>query len=100
LGVVEQERLCRSRMGLAKGPPTDIFPASCATTSTGRRESSSKREKEIFPRLADGIAIKEVAEKLCISSKTVEFHKYNVMEKTRYQFPGRTRPDRHQEQAD
>jgi DNA-binding NarL/FixJ family response regulator len=72
--VVEQEWLCRSRMGLAKGPPTDILPASCATTSTGRRESSSKREKEIFPRSADGIAIKEVAEKRCISSKTVEFH--------------------------
>jgi DNA-binding NarL/FixJ family response regulator len=31
--------------------------------------------------LADGISIKEIADKLCITHKTVESHKYNIMEK-------------------
>ena len=41
----------------------------------------SIREKEVFPLLADGESIKEIAERLCISPKTVETHKYNIMEK-------------------
>jgi DNA-binding NarL/FixJ family response regulator len=41
----------------------------------------SIREKEVFPLLADGKTIKEIAERLCISPKTVETHKYNIMEK-------------------
>ncbi len=43
--------------------------------------SLSSREKEIFPLLADGMSIKEIAHRLCISPKTVETHKYNIMEK-------------------
>jgi len=39
------------------------------------------REKEIFALLADGLAPKEIANRLCISPKTVETHKYNIMEK-------------------
>jgi DNA-binding NarL/FixJ family response regulator len=41
----------------------------------------SIREKEVFPLLADGKSIKEIAQRLCISPKTVETHKYNIMEK-------------------
>jgi DNA-binding NarL/FixJ family response regulator len=41
----------------------------------------SIREKEVFPLLADGKSIKEIAERLYISPKTVETHKYNIMEK-------------------
>jgi DNA-binding NarL/FixJ family response regulator len=41
----------------------------------------SKRELEIFKALADGRTVKEVAEKLYISPRTVETHKYNVMKK-------------------
>jgi DNA-binding NarL/FixJ family response regulator len=41
----------------------------------------SVREKEVFPLLADGKSIREIAERLCISPKTVETHKYNIMEK-------------------
>jgi len=41
----------------------------------------SIREKEVFPLLADGKSIKEIAERLSISPKTVETHKYNIMEK-------------------
>jgi len=41
----------------------------------------SFREKEVFILLADGESIKEIADTLCISPKTVESHKYNIMEK-------------------
>jgi len=43
--------------------------------------SLSAREKEIFPLLADGKSIKEIAGHLYISPKTVESHKYSIMEK-------------------
>ena len=41
----------------------------------------SIREKEVFVLLADGYTPKEIAQRLCISPKTVESHKYNIMEK-------------------
>jgi RNA polymerase sigma factor (sigma-70 family) len=39
------------------------------------------REREVFALLADGLTPKEIANRLCISQKTVETHKYNIMEK-------------------
>ncbi len=39
------------------------------------------REKEVFALLADGLMPKEIAKRLCISPKTIESHKYNIMEK-------------------
>ncbi|MCA1793132.1 MAG: response regulator transcription factor [Desulfobacteraceae bacterium] len=39
------------------------------------------REKEVFTLLADGLIPKEIAERLCISPKTIETHKYNIMHK-------------------
>ncbi|NLD36961.1 MAG: response regulator transcription factor [Desulfatiglans sp.] len=45
--------------------------------------SLSLREQEVFKNLAEGMSIKEIADKLFISPKTVESHKYNVMEKLR-----------------
>jgi RNA polymerase sigma factor (sigma-70 family) len=39
------------------------------------------REKEIFVLLADGLTPKEIADRLHISPKTVETHKYNIMAK-------------------
>jgi len=41
----------------------------------------SAREKEVFPLLADGLSPREISERLNISPKTVESHKYNIMEK-------------------
>lgn len=43
--------------------------------------SLSLREQEVFKLLAEGISIKEIADILFISPKTVESHKYNIMEK-------------------
>ena len=44
-------------------------------------KSLSQREHEVFRHLAEGKSIKEVAGELCISPKTVESHKYSIMEK-------------------
>ena len=43
----------------------------------------SLREREIFQLLAQGESIKEIAAKLGVSPKTVESHKYNIMDKLR-----------------
>ncbi len=44
-------------------------------------ERLSLRELEALKLLASGKPVKQTAEKLCISPKTVESHKYNIMEK-------------------
>lgn len=44
-------------------------------------DSLSGREREVFQLLAEGKGIKEIANQLFISRKTVESHKYNIMEK-------------------
>lgn len=41
----------------------------------------SSREREVFPLLADGLSVHEIGERLFISPKTVETHKYNIFEK-------------------
>jgi len=38
-------------------------------------------EKEVFPLLADGVSPRVIAKRLGISPKTVESHKYNIMDK-------------------
>lgn len=38
------------------------------------------RQREILALLADGLSAKQVAEELAISPRTVEFHKYQIME--------------------
>jgi DNA-binding NarL/FixJ family response regulator len=44
-------------------------------------ETLSQREQEVFLLLAEGKSIKKIAVQLFISPKTVESHKYNIMEK-------------------
>lgn len=44
-------------------------------------DSLSDREREVFLLLAEGETIKEIAAELHISPKTVESHKYNILEK-------------------
>jgi len=48
-------------------------------------DSLSLREREVFQLLAEGKFIKGIAETLGISRKTVETHKYNIMEKLHVQ---------------
>lgn len=46
-----------------------------------REENLSPREREVLQLLAEGKAMKEVATVLGISPRTVEFHKYRMMER-------------------
>jgi DNA-binding NarL/FixJ family response regulator len=57
------------------------FERPAATGGEQQLEHLSQRELEVFRLLADGVAVKQIAATLCISPKTVETHKYNVMEK-------------------
>jgi two-component system response regulator NreC len=41
----------------------------------------SLREREVFQLLAEGISVRDAASRLCLSPKTVETHKYHIMEK-------------------
>jgi DNA-binding NarL/FixJ family response regulator len=52
-----------------------------SNNNTNGFESLSLREREVFQLLSEGKSIKEIAETLGISRKTVETHKYNIMEK-------------------
>lgn len=51
------------------------------TVSKDLFDALSQREREVFQLLAEGKGIKEIASELFISPKTVESHKYNIMEK-------------------
>ncbi len=51
------------------------------STNVDSFDSLSLREQEVFQHLAEGKSIKEIASELFISHKTVESHKYNIMEK-------------------
>lgn len=44
----------------------------------------SSRESEVLKLIAEGLSTKDVAEKLCISVKTVETHRRQIMQKTKY----------------
>jgi DNA-binding NarL/FixJ family response regulator len=52
-----------------------------SNNNTNGFESLSLREREVFQLLSEGKSIKKIAETLGISRKTVETHKYNIMEK-------------------
>lgn len=50
-------------------------------TKPNALESLSGRERQVFELLADGRTVKEIAQALFISPKTVESHKYHIMAK-------------------
>src|SRR5262245_16686316 len=45
------------------------------------RNSLTSRQREVLQLLAEGRASKQIADVLCVSPRTVEFHKYKMMEK-------------------
>lgn len=52
-----------------------------STQSLSSWESLSQREREVLKLIAEGYKNKEIAEELCISLKTVEKHRANLMKK-------------------
>ena len=57
------------------------FPEQKAKTTDPFYSNLTIREQEIFRLLAEGVKIRDIANKLCISPKTVENHKTNIMSK-------------------
>lgn len=51
-----------------------------AQTTLKSSEQVTPRQREILQLLAEGRSAKEIAGKLAISARTVEFHKYQIME--------------------
>ena len=60
---------------------SELLQSTADASETGRIHALSPREKEVFRLLADGLSVKGIATQLHISPKTVETHKYNVLEK-------------------
>jgi DNA-binding NarL/FixJ family response regulator len=57
------------------------FPEKKAKSTDDSYSSLTTREQEIFRLLAEGVKIKDIADQLYISPKTVENHKTNIMSK-------------------
>ena len=57
------------------------FPEQKAKTTDPFYSNLTIREQEIFRLLAEGVKIRDIADKLYISPKTVENHKTNIMSK-------------------
>lgn len=51
------------------------------TSQTGNKKGVTKREKEILKLIVDGYTSSEIAKKLYISTRTVETHRANLMNK-------------------
>lgn len=51
--------------------------------NTDIKDSITEREKEILSLLAIGLSSKEIAEKLFISPHTVEYHRRQLLKKTK-----------------
>ena len=49
--------------------------------SSGRQDPLTKRERQVAEKLAQGMAVKEIAAELGLSPKTVHVHRANLMEK-------------------
>ncbi len=63
---------------------TEIIINGCLEPSSSKEEGDSQlsvREKEILIFIAEGKTIREIGDRLFISSKTVENHKQNILEK-------------------
>lgn len=79
------EQVSQGKTYFSETTPTalveDLLARQQPEDDRGEIDCLSPRESEVFKLLADGQPIKSIADKLCISPKTVETHKYNVMDK-------------------
>ena len=61
------------------GPALRAWEARSREKTTGL-DSLTSRQREVLQLLAEGRAVKEIASTLHVSPRTVEFHKYRIME--------------------
>ena len=62
---------------VTKGVPLGVFLRRAAKPAT---EKLTPRQREVLQLLAEGRAMKEVADLLLVSSRTIAFHKYTIMD--------------------
>jgi DNA-binding NarL/FixJ family response regulator len=62
---------------ITKGQPIPIF---LHENQRDRKNPLTSRQREVLQLLAEGLAMKEVADRLQITPRTVAFHKYTIME--------------------
>jgi DNA-binding NarL/FixJ family response regulator len=62
---------------VTKGVPLDIFLRRAVKSGT---ENLTERQREVLQLLAEGRAMKEIADLLQVTARTVAFHKYTIME--------------------
>jgi two-component system response regulator NreC len=55
--------------------------AQSARTEVGGQPLLTEREREVVRLVAEGLSSREIAERLCISVKTVDTHRANIMDK-------------------
>lgn len=74
-----------------------LTPDIARKLTVGRQDPLTKRERQVAEKLAQGLAVKEIAAELGLSPKTVHVHRTNLMEKlnvsndvelARYMFSG------------
>lgn len=63
------------------------LPEKTAKKTDARYDTLTLREQEVMVLLAEGFPVKEIAEKLFISPKTVDNHRYSIMQKLDIQSP-------------
>lgn len=80
---LDEHRLVMAVMNAQRafGERNPLLGTAEAPAPGGRLEALSAREKEVLRLLVRGRSSREIAECLCISLKTVEFHRANIREK-------------------
>ncbi len=63
------------------GVVVERFKQSPAAGETGRLDDLTAREREVLQQLAEGRSARQVAGRLCVSIKTVETHRRQIMDK-------------------
>lgn len=58
-----------------------LTPEIAIKLAAGRQDPLTKRERQVAEKLAQGMAVKEIAVELGLSPKTVHVHRANLMEK-------------------
>jgi len=61
--------------------PPEVDPE--ATKTIALFDRLTKREREVLALICDGLASKDIAEKLGVSLKTIEYHRSNLLQKTK-----------------
>ena len=65
----------------ARGRPARLSPARHDPTAYAPADELTAREREVLKLIAEGNTNQDIADLLCLSRKTVETHRGNIMEK-------------------